>query len=192
MKAAGAVTGLPLATTRGDWGIRIEGREVTPGGNLAADWQVVTPGYFEAMGTPLDQGRLFTDADRADTLPVIVINETMARVFWPGINPLGRRLTMGGNTRWLTIVGIVADVRHRGLDGQARAEMYRPHTQFRFGSSDGPAISAMTLGDPDGCRSDCRGLVRARRRCAASIPISASRTSRRWNRSSTMRRRTDG
>ena len=52
--------------------------------SLAADWQVVTPGYFEAIGTPLRAGRTFTDADRADTLPVIVVNETMARKFWPG------------------------------------------------------------------------------------------------------------
>jgi putative ABC transport system permease protein len=165
VKAAGAVTGLPLATTRGDWGIRIEGREVAPGGNVAADWQVVTPGYFEAMGTHLDQGRLFTDADRADTLPVILVNETMARAFWPGVNPIGRRLTMGGNTRWLTIVGIVADVHHRGLDGQARAEMYRPHTQFRFGPSDGPAISGMTWAirtdaDPSAAVSFARAAVR--------------------------------
>ena len=72
VQAAGAVTGLPLASTRGDWGIRIEGRPIDPRDNLAADWQVVTPGYFEALGTPLRGGRTFTDADRADTLPVIV------------------------------------------------------------------------------------------------------------------------
>ena len=55
-----------------------------PRAGLAADWQVVTPGYFEALGTPLRGGRTFTDADRADTLPVIVVNETMAKKFWPG------------------------------------------------------------------------------------------------------------
>ena len=53
---------------------------------LAADWQVVTPGYFEALGTPLRGGRTFTDADRADTLPVIVVNETMAKKYWPGVS----------------------------------------------------------------------------------------------------------
>jgi len=144
VEAAGAVTGLPLATTRGDWGIRIEGRAADHRKGLAADWQVVTPGYFEAMGTPLVAGRFFTDADSADTLPVIVVNETMARTFWPGLTPVGRRMTMGGNDRWLTIVGVVADVRHRGLDAQPRAEMYRPHSQFRFGSPTGPGVSTMT------------------------------------------------
>jgi putative ABC transport system permease protein len=53
-------------------------------------------------------------------------------------------MTMGGNDRWLTIVGVVADVRHRGLDAQPRAEMYRPHSQFRFGSPTGPGVSTMT------------------------------------------------
>jgi putative ABC transport system permease protein len=144
VEAAGAVTGLPLASTRGDWSIVIEGD--ADGGRLsrAADWQVVTPGYFEAIGTTLRAGRTFTDADRADTLPVIVINETMARTFWPDQNPIGRRLTMGRNDRWTTIVGIVADIHHRGLEAQPRTEMYRPHAQFRYGDQSAPAVSAMT------------------------------------------------
>jgi putative ABC transport system permease protein len=142
--AAGAVTGLPLASTRGDWGIRLEGRPITGNIKTNADWQVVTPGYFAAIGTPLQAGRAFTDADQADTLPVIVINESMARRFWPGENPLGRRLTMGNNDRWITVVGVVANVRHRGLDQEARPEMYRPHSQFRFGGPEASAVPSMT------------------------------------------------
>jgi putative ABC transport system permease protein len=163
--AAGAVTGLPLASTRGDWGIRIEGRPVDPRVGLAADWQVITPGYFEALRTPLLAGRMFTDADRDDTLGVIIVNDTMARTYWPGITPVGRRMTMGGNARWLTVVGVVADVHHRGLDAQARAEMYRPHTQFRFGGPDGAAVPAMTwairtAADPAAAASLARAAVR--------------------------------
>jgi putative ABC transport system permease protein len=166
VQAAGAVTGLPLASTRGDWGIRIEGRPVNGHLDLAADWQVVTPGYFEAMGTPLRGGRTITDADRADTLPVIVINETMARKFWPGENAVGRRLTMGSDTGWITVVGIVADVHHRGLDMLPRPEMYRPHTQFRYGSADAPAVSTMTwvmrtAADPLAATSYARAAVHA-------------------------------
>ena len=116
VQAAGAVTGLPLASTRGDWGIRIEGRPVDPQEAVAADWQVVTPGYFEALGTPLRGGRTFTDADRAETLPVIVVNETMAKKYWPAEHAVGRRMTMGSNDRWITVVGVVADIHHRGLD----------------------------------------------------------------------------
>jgi len=164
--AAGAVTGLPLATTRGDWSIVLEGDSPTGRLDRAADWQVVTPGYFEALGTPLRAGRTFTDADRADTLQVIVINETMARRFWPGRSPIGRRLTMGRNDRWITVVGIVADVRHRGLAEVARAEMYRPHTQFRYGDTSGPAVSTMTwvvrtVADPLAATSYARAAIAA-------------------------------
>ena len=164
--AAGAVTGLPLASTRGDWSIVLEGDPPTGRLNRAADWQVVTPGYFEALGTPLRAGRTFADADRADTLRVIVINDTMARRFWPGRNPLGRRLTMGRNDRWITVVGVVGDVRHRGLAEPARAEMYRPHTQFRYGDTTGPAVSTMTfvvrmVADPLAATSYARAAIAA-------------------------------
>jgi predicted permease len=165
VQAAGAVTGLPLATTRGDWGIRLEGQPVNRRSGLAADWQVITPGYFDAIGTPLRAGRMFTDADAADTLPVIIVNETMAKKFWPGVSALGRRLTMG-RSAWITVVGIVADVRHRGLDLQPRPEMYRPHTQFRYGGADAPAVSTMTwvvrtAGDPRAATSYARAAVHA-------------------------------
>jgi len=163
--AAGAVTGLPLASTRGDWGIRIEGRPSDPRDNLAADWQVVTPGYFEALGTPLRGGRTFTDADRADTLLVIVINETMAKKYWPGVDAIGRRMRMG-RSEWITVVGVVADIHHRGLDMQPRPEMYRPHTQFRYGGPEAPAVSTMTWAvrtadDPRAATSYARAAIHA-------------------------------
>jgi predicted permease len=166
VEAAGAVTGLPLKSTRGDWGIRIEGDTGTGRMGRAADWQVVTPGYFEALGTPLRAGRAFTDADRADTLPVVVINESMARKFWPGQLAIGRRLSMGGDSRWMTVIGIVTDVRHRGLDEPARTEMYRPHAQFRYGGSDAPAVTAMTWvirtsADPLAAIGSARAAIRA-------------------------------
>jgi putative ABC transport system permease protein len=166
VQAAGAVTGLPLASTRGDWGIRIEGRPFDPRDALAADWQVVTPGYFEALGTPLRGGRAFTDADRADTLPVIVVNETMAKKFWPGEHVIGRRLTMGSNDRWITVVGVVADIHHRGLDMEPRPEMYRPHAQFRYGGPAAPAVPTMTwvvrtADDPRAATSYARAAIHA-------------------------------
>jgi putative ABC transport system permease protein len=166
VQAAGAVTGLPLASTRGDWSIRIEGLPANPRSGLAADWQVVTPGYFDAMGTPLRAGRTFTDADAADTMAAIVVNETMARKFWPGQSPIGRRLTMGRNDRWITVVGVVADIHHRGLDQLPRPEMYRPHTQFRYGGPDAPAVPTMTwavrtAGDPRAATSYARAAIHA-------------------------------
>src|SRR5262249_12457623 len=122
VRAAGAVTGLPLKSMRGDWGITIEGDTDSGGHGRAADWQVVTPGYFEALGTPLREGRALTAADTAETPLVIVVNESMAKKFWPGRSVIGRRLRMGDNPRWITVVGVVADVRHRGLDEAPRTE----------------------------------------------------------------------
>jgi putative ABC transport system permease protein len=167
VQSAGAVTGLPLASTRGDWGIVVEGRPTEKQRTIAADWQVVTPGYFEAIGTPLRAGRTLTEADTASTLPVIVVNETMARKFWPGISAVGRRLTMGGNGVWITVVGVVADVHHRGLDLLPRPEMYRPHAQFRYGSAvDAAAVSTLTwavrtAGDPRAATGYARAAIRA-------------------------------
>ena len=167
VQSAGGVTGLPLATTRGDWGIRVEGQPApTAKSNTAADWQVVTPGYFEAIGTPLRAGRAITDADTAETLPVIVVNETMAKKYWPGLSPVGRRMMMGGNGVWLTVVGVVADVHHRGLDTLPRPEMYRPHTQFRYGGASAPAVTSLTwvlrtTADPLAATSHARAAVHA-------------------------------
>ena len=165
--AAGAVTGLPLTTTRGDWSIVLEGDAPTGRMERAADWQVVTPGYFEGLGTPVRAGRTFTDADRFDSLPVIVVNETMVAKYWPGRSPIGRKLTMGRNNRWITVIGVVADVHHLGLDVQARPEMYRPHGQFRFGpDATSPAPAAMTwvirtASDPLAAVSYARAAIRA-------------------------------
>ena len=164
--AAGAVTGLPLASMRGDWSIRIEGDPESNRLDRAADWQVVTPGYFEALGMRVVAGRTFTDADRADTLPVIVINEAMARKFWPDGRAIGRRLTMGSRGPWITVIGIVADVHHRGLDEPPRTEMYRPHTQFRYGAdANAPAVSTMTwvlrtTADPRSAAGYARSAIR--------------------------------
>ncbi|MBZ5560709.1 MAG: ABC transporter permease, partial [Acidobacteriia bacterium] len=160
VQAAGAVTGLPLATVRGDWSLVLEGDPPAARLGRAADWQIVTPGYFEAMGTPVREGRTFTDADRADTQLVVVVNEMMAKKYWPGQSPLGRRLTWGRNTNWITVVGVVADVHHRGLDAQARPEMYRPYAQYPYTQ---PTMTWVmrTAGDPLAATTYARAAIRA-------------------------------
>ena len=146
--AAGAVTGLPLRAARGDLNFQIEGRE-TPQGVLSrrADWQVVTPGYFEAMGMRIVRGRSIEAVDRVDTPGVIVFNESAARLHWPNGDALGARLMLGGNAGpgWVTVVGIVNDVRTGSLRTAPRPEMYLAHTQFRmFGQGTQP-MRTMTL-----------------------------------------------
>jgi predicted permease len=131
---AGAVTSLPLTTTIGDWTFSIEGLPDPVHGQPApaADWQVATSGYFEAAGMRILRGRGFVDSDRTAAEPVIVINEMTAQRFFPGADPLGRRIRLGGNADsvFRTIVGVVNDIRFNGRDQEPRASMYIPHAQF--------------------------------------------------------------
>jgi predicted permease len=135
VRVAGAATGLPLAVYSGDWGFDVEGRVSVPGARARADWFVVTPGYFEALGIPLRSGRLPAEGDDDRGGAVLFLNECAARTLFPGEDPVGRRArlsrTTGDEQPWRTIAGVVADVRHRGLERPPRPEMYVPLPQFR-------------------------------------------------------------
>jgi predicted permease len=112
--------------------IAVEGRsseEGTPGGPV--DWDVVTPGYFATLGIPLLQGRDFTEADRAGTAPVAILNETLARHLWPGQNPLGRTIQNEG--RALTVVGVARNAKYRSLGEAPRNFIYVPLAQRYMG-----------------------------------------------------------
>ena len=107
--------------------MEFEGIEPTPDGPpMNVDyWQFVTTGYFETMQIPLVEGRPFTLSDAATSLPVAIINETLAATFWPGERPLGKRLRPpGGNVPWLTVVGVAKDVKQGGLGEPTGTESY--------------------------------------------------------------------
>ena len=92
----------------------------------------ISPNFFEVVGTPLLRGRSFTDADRDGTTPVVIVNETMAKRFWPGEDPVGKRIKYGnveGESPWLTIVGVVGDMRRTGFDESVRCETFLPLAQ---------------------------------------------------------------
>ena len=120
----------------------------------------VVPGYFEAMRIPVIRGRSLADADLAPGAPpVVVINEEMARRYWPGQEPLGRRFKYGldpGAVRpWKTAVGVVADMRRQRLDEPAIPCMFQPGV---IGSMD---IVVRTAGDPDRWRDSIRAEMHA-------------------------------
>jgi putative ABC transport system permease protein len=153
VEAAGFVRLLPLASSIGDAGMVIEGRPVNPGEpGRSADWEAVTPGYFEAMRMRLVRGRFINDTDTPEGLPVIAINETLAREYFPGVDPLGQRIRVGNDTRpFRTIVGVIGDVHHNGITAPVKRMWFVPHGQWPQ-SYDGPR-RAMTLvvrgsGDP--------------------------------------------
>ena len=133
--AAGYSTSVPLQWKGGTSGFYPEGlKDPIPGMAYDANHRQVSADFLKAMNIPLRQGRLFTKGDNEHSLPVAIINETMARQYWPGENALGRRFKIGDpddpERPWTTIVGIVADVRQMGIDEPVKAEMYLPHRQI--------------------------------------------------------------
>ena len=108
----------------------IDGRAPLPGGQrLPGDYRSVSPEYFRALGIPLLKGRYLTEGDKAGRPLVAVINETLARRYWPdGQNPIGQRLRFGSNRVW-EIVGIVGDVKHSGLDKQVTPAVFLSYLQ---------------------------------------------------------------
>ncbi len=171
VRGAGAASGLPLSIASGDWSFDIEGRPRVNGRRPgAADWYVVTPGYFEALGISLVRGRLPAASDTEDAPQVVFINETTARALFPNDDPIGKRVRFGGATYeqqpWRTIAGVVGDVRTFGLDQPLRTEVFFPHRQFLHFSR-GAQARAMTLaiktagGEPTSLTSAVRAELRA-------------------------------
>ncbi len=141
-QSAGVVRSLPLASSIGDFGLDVEGFEETPGNNAKGDWQIVSDGAFEAMGTRLSRGRWFAGSDTTDTQLVAVVNETLARTYWKDPNAVvGGRIRVGNmKNPWVTVVGIVADERHNGVTGIVKEKFYIPHSAMarRDGRRPGP------------------------------------------------------
>jgi predicted permease len=175
---AGAIRSLPLADTIGDFGLVIEGLEGDQALRAKGDWQIATDGYFEAMGERLIRGRWFTSSDRADTPLAGVINETMASVYWPGRDPIGQRFKAGRamNRPWVTVVGIVGDVRHNGITAQVKEKFYVPHAQWSVatqGTSRSLVLTVRTPEDPARLVDAIRGEVRA---MDPTVPLADVRT----------------
>ena len=132
VRSAGVVNALPI-TGGPSTEFVIEGRPAPRlGDEPGADIRVADPEYFSAMSIPLLAGRSFTDHDTAGSARVVLINETLARTFWPNANPLGQRITMKDWGPPLTgeIVGVVGDVKGSGLDATVGPMLYWPYTQF--------------------------------------------------------------
>jgi putative ABC transport system permease protein len=90
----------------------------------------VTADYLQTVGIALREGRYFDGRDDQNSLRALIVNETMARKFWPGESALGKRIKFGNDDPWITIVGVVADVREMGLDVPVKSEMYLPYRQI--------------------------------------------------------------
>jgi predicted permease len=132
VEAAGYTTHVPLVWKGDSNRFTVEGRDTGPGVVLTANHRQVTPDYFRALGLAVREGRTFGPQDDERGAPVAVVNETLARAEWPGESAVGKRFKIGGAAStlpWLTVVGVVADVRQMSADAPARAEMYLPYRQ---------------------------------------------------------------
>jgi putative ABC transport system permease protein len=147
--AAGYVTDLPLAAFGDGSLVTVENRPADPKHMLIANIRVITPDYFRAIGMKLLNGRLLAQDDGPEAAKSAVVNETMARTYWPGMDPVGHRFKREGsdsNSPWWTVVGVVGDMRQGGMDVPIRPEAYFPFQQADFFWPD--SLAVRTAGDP--------------------------------------------
>ena len=173
---ASAMTGLPPVRRLNANDMQFEGIEQTPDGppHNVDFWQTVTDGYFETMEIPLVAGRTFEPADAG--APSVVINQTMARVFWPDENPIGRRIRpTGDSTPWFNVIGIVKDVKQAGLDEETGTECYFYYPVFAaagFGPRSMNVVLRSTL-SAEAVAAEARNVVWSR---DASLPLAGLRS----------------
>jgi predicted permease len=160
--AAGATSALPLEMAIGaDKGtFTIPGRPVAVGEEPSARMTTLTPGAFDALGISLRRGRLFTASDDSASVPVAIVSEEMARRFWPGEDPIGKRITVGfySPSGERAIVGVVADVRQIALDAPLEPMLYVPHAQAPTGAV---SVVLRTAGEPRKVSRDLKRVVAA-------------------------------
>jgi len=149
--AAGGVTGLPLTGTGWSGTTAIDTQAVPASQTTPeADQRPVFPGYFKAMGIPLVRGRYFDAHDNETGAPVAIVDETLANIYWPHEDPVGKRIKQGdrqSNAPWRTVVGVVKHVRYRTLESPSRVEFYWPYDQTGF-VLDSMSLAIHTSADP--------------------------------------------
>jgi putative ABC transport system permease protein len=133
VKAAAVVSQAPLGPGGGSNGLVPEGRSLGQESAINSRRRVITPGYFAAMGVSVVRGRQFTDQDIAGAPRVMIVSEELARLAWPGEDPIGKRIICcegsPDDPRWKTVVGVARDVRSNGPAGELRPEFYLPIDQ---------------------------------------------------------------
>ena len=161
VQSVGAISAVFLDDTPNSTNFSIEGRPVPTGTDaIEVPLDSVSSGYFRTMGIPLQRGREFDERDVRGSTPVVIVNETFARRFFPDEDPLGKRFVYGGagpdNNEWITIVGVVGDMRRTGFDRPVRPETFLPQSQNPSGTL---TIVARTAGKPESLSGTLRAEV---------------------------------
>jgi predicted permease len=172
--SATIMTGLPPLRPINANDTKIEGFVRQPDGPMenVDYWQLTGDRYFETMGIRLIEGRFFDARDGAAAPRTVIVNQTMARVFWPGQSAVGHRVQPGSAGDWRTVVGVVADVKNAGIDKPTGTELYIPYRQLAQGRR-GLYVVLKTSGNPEALVSAARAEIRA---MDSSLPIANIRT----------------
>ncbi len=162
VKSAGLASDLPYTSRGNTMSLAIEGRPTQ--NNLGQDalFRLVSADYFETVGAQLKEGRFLDRRDRESSPPVVVINETLARQYWPNESPLGHRIDTGtgdGSPRWMTIAGVVRDIRERGLDLSLKSAVYVPYPQTDIAFFQPSEIAILCARDPHSISNDLQRAV---------------------------------
>ncbi|MHB8502768.1 MAG: ADOP family duplicated permease [Candidatus Acidiferrales bacterium] len=172
VESAGIVSQLPLGGNLDMYGVHVEGKSLpNPEEDPSADRYSISPDYLRAMRIPLLRGRGFDERDVASSPWVALVNESMVHRFWPAEDPVGKRFRLGDTKGpWRTVVGVVGDVLHRGLDAPHTIQVYLPNTQF----TDSLVILAVrTSNDPAALAAAVRSEIAA---LDPQVPVSAVAT----------------
>jgi putative ABC transport system permease protein len=132
IQSVGASSFLPIGTSDAPLAFHIQGESRGTDDRLLADFSVVSPNYFEALGIPLKQGRIYTDADSPQAAPAVIVNESFARRFLPNQDPMGKVLRFEGrfgSPQGNQIIGVVGSVRRHGLEREPTPEVYLSYQQ---------------------------------------------------------------
>ena len=165
VEAVAAAGQIPLGGNGDTWGFHVEHRAWGPE-DPSVERYSVTPDYFKVMRIPLRRGRLLTDADRAGVDRVMVIGERTAERIWPGADPIGQRVKIGGlEAPWYTIVGIVGDVHHQALSAPTTMQMYMSQAQL---TDSFLTFVIRSSGDPSALAAEARRAIWS---IASDVPV---------------------
>jgi predicted permease len=155
---SGITSFLPVSGQDSRMGFAVEGIDPDPREPRRANWRLVTPGYMETMQMQLRRGRFLADSDQQGTAAVMLVNETAVRRYWHGRDPVGTHARLATMKDWATVVGVVGDVKHWGLDEAARPEVYLSLWQAPFWQNN---LVVRTQGDPIQLAAEVRRQLRS-------------------------------
>ncbi|MGE0816687.1 MAG: ABC transporter permease [Vicinamibacterales bacterium] len=159
VEAVGGTTRIPLGSTNVTTSVRAEGDTALPAALPEVEFRRASPGYFQAMGMPILRGRGLRASDRPTDPPVVVINQTMARLVFGAADPLGKRLQLGpdGSGAWMTVAGVVGDIHHSSLEDAPPPELY---VNMLHNPANAPFVAVRTTGDPEALVGSLRQVAR--------------------------------